>query len=159
MIKCRKALYIKPFIKERGNLVTIPSIMFIYYKIERELFNKCFLPHVLKVPELFHYRYVRENKLKIWVLCVRRPWSPDWDTHVICCTKADFTALQWTLSAWNLSIFLAWIRLLHVSEILERYEAEVKISACTTLKQQIFCMLRRCSAPCVCQKVNLQSEW
>lgn len=58
-----KALYIKLFITEQENLVTMQNTMCLNCKIARELFNKWFLPQVLKVTEQIYWK-LGGNELK-----------------------------------------------------------------------------------------------
>lgn len=162
-----KVLYIKLFTTAQANRVTMQSIMCINYKNARELFNKWFLPQVLKVTEQIYWKimggkWIEKGKQienvsslhqKAMVTRMEDPHSLLHQGWFYCPAVQSGT---WNLSEKPLPCLSQASACIRNTE-----ELRMKISSwrnCRMLKKKIFWMLKRGSAPRVCEKINLQSE-
>lgn len=136
-------------------------------KIAKELFNKWFLPQVLKVTEQIFWKimggkWIEKGKRtanvsslhqKAMVTRMEGPHSLLHQGWFYCPAVQSGT---WNLSEKHLPCLSQAGACIRNTE-----EIQMKISSwrnCRTLKKKIFWMLRRSSAPCVWQKINLRNE-
>lgn len=160
-----KALYIKLFITAQANLVIMQSTMCLNYKIARELFNTWFLPQVLKVTEQIYWKlrggeWIEKGKLIKNIICLhQKPVVTRLEAHSLLHQGWFYCpAVQsgtWNLSEKLLPYLSQAIAYIRGTEGLGSSMKSLSWRKCRTLKRKIFWMLKRSSAPCVCQKIHL----